>query len=195
MAIPVFTEDVVNLPIKGVTVTPEQPVSFTLNLRVPAWCSAWTLKLNGEALDPAVTGGYLALSRVWKPGDRLELSLEMPVSFLSANPRICEDAGKTAVSRGPLIYCLEEPDNGKALHLLRLGDARPEDCTAVWKPEKLGGIVEISSPGIRESDEGWGDTLYSAEKPVASAPATLTWIPYYAWANREPGEMRVWIRK
>ena len=49
--------------------------------------------------------------------------------------------------------------------------------------------------GVRESDEGWGDTLYSAEKPIASSPVSLTWIPYYAWANREPGEMRVWIRK
>ena len=55
--------------------------------------------------------------------------------------------------------------------------------------------MEISATGVRESDAGWGDTLYSAEKAVASAPAALTWIPYYAWANREPGEMRVWIRK
>ena len=187
-----------NYPWDGeiaVTVTPEKPVSFTLNLRVPAWCSTWTLRLNGKVQDPTAIDGYIALSRVWNPGDQLELSMEMPVSFLSANPRIYEDAGKAAVSRGPIIYCLEEADNGKNLHLLRLGDTRPEDCTAFWKPEKLGGIVEISSPGFRESDDGWGDTLYSAEKPVRSEPATLTWIPYYAWANREPGEMRVWIRK
>ena len=195
---PVSLTTETNYPWDGkitVTVNPEKAAGFTLNLRVPAWCSAWTLKLNGEALDPAVTDGYIALSRVWNPGDRLELSLEMPVTFLSANPRIYEDAGKTAVSRGPLIYCLEEPDNGRNLHLLRLGDACPEACTAVWKPEKLGGIVEISTPGLRESDEGWGDTLYSAGKSVLSAPATLIWIPYYAWANREAGEMRVWIRK
>ena len=119
----------------------------------------------------------------------------MPVSLVSANPRIYEDAGKVAITRGPLVYCLEEADNGKDLHLLRLGDVRPEDCAAVWKPDKLGGIVEIATPGVRESDAGWGDVLYSAEKPVEEAPARLTWIPYYAWANREPGEMRVWIRK
>ena len=140
-------------------------------------------------------GGYLSLSRTWNPGDRLELTLEMPVSFLSANPRIYEDAGKTAVSRGPLIYCLEEPDNGKNLHLLRLGEVRPEDCRIEWKPEKLGGIMEIRTPGFRESDAGWGDTLYSTGKPITSSSVSLTWIPYYAWANREPGEMRVWIRK
>ena len=178
-----------------VTVNPEAPVSFTLNLRVPGWCRSRTLKLNGEPLAAELTDGYLSVTRTWQPGDRLELCLDMPVSFVSANPRIPEDAGKAAVTRGPLVYCLEEADNGKGLHLLRLGDARPEDCKAEWKPDKLGGVVEITSPGVRESDEGWGDTLYSAETPVASAPASLTWIPYYAWANRGVGEMRVWIRK
>ena len=179
----------------SVTVTSETPVSFALNLRVPAWCSSWTLKLNDRAVTPDLTDGYLTLSRTWNPGDRLELSLDMPVSFVSANPRVYEDAGKVAVTRGPLVYCLEEPDNGKDLHLLRLGAVRPEDCRVEWKPEKLGGIMEITTPGIRESDAGWGDTLYSSEKAIASAPVSLTWIPYYAWANRDPGEMRVWIRK
>ena len=195
---PVSLKTETNYPWEGeitVTVTSEKPVSFTLNLRIPAWCSSWALKLNGQPVNPAVTDGYLSLSRVWQSGDRLELSLEMPVTFVSANPRIYEDAGKVAVSRGPLIYCLEEPDNGKDLHLIRLGEARPEDCRIRWKPEKLEGIMEISSPGIRESDAGWGDTLYSADMPIVSSPVTLTWIPYYAWANREPGEMRVWIRR
>ena len=195
---PVSLKTETNYPWSGaisVTVTPETPVSFALNLRVPAWCSSWTLKLNGRAVTPDLTDGYLTLSRTWNPGDRLELFLDMPVSFVSANPRVYEDAGKVAVTRGPLVYCLEEPDNGKDLHLLRLGAVRPEDCRVEWKPEKLGGIMEITTPGIRESDAGWGDTLYSSEKAIASAPVSLTWIPYYAWANRDPGEMRVWIRK
>ena len=195
---PVSLKTETNYPWSGaisVTVTPETPVSFTLNLRVPAWCSSWTLKLNDRAVTPDLTDGYLTLSRTWNPGDRLELSLDMPVSFVSANPRVYEDAGKVAVTRGPLVYCLEEPDNGKDLHLLRLGAVCQDDCRVEWKPEKLGGIMEITTPGIRESDAGWGDTLYSSEKAIASAPVSLTWIPYYAWANRDPGEMRVWIRK
>ena len=123
------------------------------------------------------------------------LSLRRPVSVLSANPRIREDAGKVAVSRGPLVYCLEEADNGRDLHLLRLGEAGPEDFETEWKPEKLGGIVEITTPGLRESDAGWGDELYSAGREISAAPVRLTWIPYYSWANRDPGEMRVWIRR
>ena len=195
---PVRLETQTNYPWDGriaITATPETPVSFTLNLRVPGWCSAWALKLNGRPVSPAVTGGYLSLDRLWNPGDRLELSLEMPVSFISANPRIREDAGKVAVSRGPLVYCLEEADNGRDLHLLRLGKVRPEECRADWKPGKLEGIVEITTPGLREDAGGWGDTLYSAGKEISSSPVSLTWIPYYAWANRSPGEMLVWIRK
>ena len=179
----------------AVTVTPEEPAAFAVNLRIPGWCRSWSLELNGQPLTPAVTDGYCTVSRLWNPGDRLELALDMPVSLVSANPRIYQDAGRIAVTRGPLVYCVEEPDNGKALHLLRLGDVRPEDCCTEWKPDKLGGIVEIVTPGIRENDAGWGDVLYSAEKPVEADPVRLTWIPYYAWANREPGEMRVWIRK
>ena len=178
-----------------VTVNPEEPAEFAVNLRIPSWCRSWTLKLNGQPLSPSVRNGYCAVARLWQPGDRLELDLDMPVSLVSANPRIYEDAGKAAVTRGPLVYCLEEADNGKDLHLLRLGDIRPEDCLTEWKPDKLGGITEIVTPGVRESDTGWGDELYSAEKPVETAPVRLTWIPYYAWANRGPGEMRVWIRK
>ena len=179
----------------SVTVTPESPVSFTLCLRVPAWCPGWTLKLNGKPVTPGDRNGYLALQRVWNPGDRLEFCLDMPVSVLSANPRIREDAGKVAVSRGPLVYCLEEADNGRDLHLLRLGEAGPEDFETEWKPEKLGGIVEITTPGLRESGAGWGDELYSAGREISAAPVRLTWIPYYSWANRDPGEMRVWIRR
>ena len=71
---------------------------------------------------------------------------------------------------------------------------RQSSFTTQWKPDKLSGIVELKSPGIRETDEGWGETLYSDALPVESAPATLRFIPYYSWANREPGEMSVWIR-
>ena len=118
----------------------------------------------------------------------------MPVALVHANPRVYEDAGKVAVSRGPLVYCLEESDNGRGLHSVRLGNTSAEGFSAEWKADKLNGIVELRSPGIRETDDGWGETLYSAAKRIETVPAALTWIPYYSWANREPGEMRVWIR-
>lgn len=179
----------------AVAVTVGADAAFALRLRVPGWCRRWTVQINGEAQAPQVRDGYIVLDRAWKAGDAVALALDMPVALVRANPRVYEDAGKVAVARGPLIYCLEEADNTRNLHLVRLGDAKPQDFTAAWKPDKLGGIVELTSPGLRESDAGWGDTLYSGEYAVESAPAHLTWIPYYRWANRKPGEMRVWVRR
>ena len=179
----------------AVKLTVGSGAAFALKLRVPGWCRRWTLRVNGEEARPAVRDGYLSLDREWSAGDAVELDLDMPVALVRANPCVREDAGMVAVARGPLVYCLEEADNGRDLHLARLGDARPEDFAIRWKPDKLGGIAELACSGLRETDAGWGDTLYSADAAIENVPARLTWIPYYSWANREPGEMRVWIRR
>ncbi len=193
---PVRVDVRTNYPWDGdVAVTVKDAASFALKLRVPGWCRGWTLRVNGAAVTPEVKDGYVALDRAWAAGDVVELSLDMPVALVRANPRVYEDAGKVAVTRGPLVYCLEEADNTRNLHLIRLGNIAPGDFEVAWKPDKLGGIVELTSPGLRESDAGWGETLYSGVNAVETSPAKLTWIPYYSWANRDPGEMRVWIRE
>ena len=193
---PVRLDVKTNYPWDGdVRVSVKDAAAFALKLRVPGWCRAWTLKVNGEAVSPEVRDGYVALDRAWAAGDVVELALDMPVELVRANPRVYEDAGKLAVARGPLVYCLEEADNTRNLHLIRLGNIAAGDFEAKWKPEKLGGIVELTSPGLRESDAGWGEALYSGVNAIETASARLTWIPYYSWANRAPGEMRVWVRQ
>ena len=192
---PVALDVQTNYPWEGdVAVKVKTAGRFALKLRVPGWCRGGTVKLNGERLIPEVADGYLTLDRDWAAGDLVELCFDMPVQLVRANPRVYEDAGKVAVTRGPLVYCLEEADNTRNLHLARLDGVGPEDFTAQWKPDKLGGIVELESPGIIETDAGWGEELYSPVKSIEKWPATLTWIPYYSWANRAPGEMRVWVR-
>ena len=184
-----------NYPWDGaVAVTVETASSFTLKMRIPGWCRGWTATVNGEAVQSVVHDGYIALERDWSAGDRVELFLDMPVELVRANPRVYEDVGKTAVTRGPLVYCLEEADNTRNLHMIRMGDVKPEDFEIKWRPDKLGGIVELTSLGLRETDAGWEDALYSSETAIENTPARLTWIPYYSWANRDPGEMRVWVR-
>lgn len=184
-----------NYPWEGdVSVRVNADGAFALKLRVPGWCRSWTVKLNDQAIRPDISDGYITLDRRWSAGDAVELSFDMPVSLVRTNPRVYEDAGKVAVTRGPLVYCLEEADNTRNLHLVKLAEVKPEDFTAQWKPDKLGGIVELKSPGKIETDYDWGEVLYSAAKEVEVKPAQLTWIPYYSWANRDPGEMRVWIR-
>ena len=87
-----------------------------------------------------------------------------------------------------------EKDNGKNLHLIRLGNTRGGDFAVSYEENLLGGVNVLASPALREA-EGWtADGLYAEEEPSAQS-ITLRWIPYYAWANRGVGEMRVWVRQ
>lgn len=97
--------------------------------------------------------------------------------------------------RGPVVYCLEEKDNGNMLHLVRLCDTKPGDFTATYDPELLGGIVRLDSPGWREQTDWDNAGLYAAVSESALHAVSLRWIPYYSWANRGIGEMRVWVRE
>ena len=127
--------------------------------------------------------------------DAVALTLPMEVKLYSANPLVREGIGKLAVMRGPIVYCLEEADNGDLLHLIRLGDTEAADLTAAYEPDTLGGVTVLISPGLKEKTDWAAEGLYAAAKAPESEKISLRWIPCYAWANRNVGEMRVWIRK
>ena len=185
-----------NYPWQGdvrVTVDADKPVRRRLALRIPGWCRDWTLKLNGAPVEADVKDGYASVERAWQSGDALELALDMPARRVRANPKLRQDAGKVALQRGPVVYCLEETDNGAALHSVRFGSAVDADIR--WEPDTLGGVVTLTTDGLREMSEDWGATLYDFREAPEARPARLRWIPYYAWANRGVGEMRVWIRE
>ena len=168
---------------------------YALYFRVPGWCPRWTVTLNGETVFPSPDNGYIALRRAWREGDALEFTFDMPVAPVRANPLVKEDIGKLAVTRGPLVYCLEEVDNGAELHRLAIrADATFE---AAFDSKLLGGVTVLTCEGDRVSDgEFGGGALYApAREPLSYAPVQLTWIPYFAWTNRAPGEMRVWIHE
>ncbi len=165
----------------------------TIALRVPGWCPGWTLKVNGSSVEAIPEDGYLKLSRLWQPGDTVTLDLAMPVTRMAAHPSVREDVGRVAVTRGPLVYCLEQADNGPGLHRLRL--PRSAAFTAHEEPGLLGGVTALTAEGIREEDTWDGDALYAPVRDAKQSPQTLTFIPYYAWANRGVGEMSVWVRE
>ena len=141
-----------------------------LRLRIPAWCESYTLSVNGGSVAFAVEKGYAILERTWKDGDQVTLKLEMPVQMVAADPRVKEDEGLRAIQRGPVVYCLEEADNAEGFDSLFLTENTRFETSAL--PDKLGGIVEISA---------------------VNGAGHLTYIPYYAWDNRAPGKMKVWI--
>ena len=179
-----------NYPWDGkiaLTVRPAKPHPFTLLVRLPGWTSgqpmpgqlyqyvnatagAPLLRVNGRAVQYTVQNGYASIRRNWLPGDRVELTMDMPVRQVKANERVVDDAGKVAIERGPIVYCAEGVDNGgKALTL-----TVPAGTTfrPVMQPEKLGGIVSLTGSGAANS---------------------LTLIPYYAWSHRGANEMAVWF--
>ncbi len=187
-----------NYPWDGkvaVTMTEGTAGRFKLALRVPGWCAKHTLTVNGDAADVQVVNGYAVIERDWQAGDTVVLDLAMPVTVMRANPKVYEDAGKVTVMRGPIVYCLEECDNGKDLHLVHLCTDRTGDAVAHHEPELLGGVTVIDIPGYRELDEDWGGALYAPYAAAKREDVTLRWVPYYAWGNRGLGEMRVWCMK
>ena len=162
-------------------------------LRVPGWCRKYELRVNGQPADAPVEDGYLTLDREWLEGDTVVLDFDMPVTRMAADPRVREDIGKVAVTRGSLVYCLEENDNGNNLHLLRL--PRKAAFETREEPELLDGVTVLTSPGLRRSETWEADGLYAPAGTQEETPQTLTFIPYYAWANRGVGEMSVWVRE
>ncbi|TGW05979.1 glycoside hydrolase family 127 protein, partial [Mesorhizobium sp. M2D.F.Ca.ET.145.01.1.1] len=149
--------------------------------------------VNGETVDieDVTSDGYAAIRRNWKKGDRVRLDLEMPIERLYANPEVRQDAGRVALSRGPLIYCVEATDNDTSLHRLTL--PRTAGIEAHDEPDLLGGVVTLAATAQADAGDGWQDGLYRSEPP-AKVETRLTAIPYFAWDNREPGEMLVWLR-
>ncbi|WP_309120599.1 beta-L-arabinofuranosidase domain-containing protein [Paenibacillus sp.] len=174
-------------------VSSASPAPFTLALRVPGWCRRATATVNGEAVDAgAAVDGYIKLNRVWVDGDRVELTFDLPVERMRAHPNARANAGKVALQRGPIVYCLEEADNGPNLQDVTL----PADASFVesYDASLLGGVCKLTTVGkrsaMRDEDEG---RLYVAHR-IDRVDAPLVAIPYYAWSNRTPGEMTVWIR-
>ena len=167
---------------------------FTLAVRIPGWCRGAALMLNGSPLSfaPLLRRGYVYLKRAWRPGDRILLRLLMPVEKIHAEPRVRTNAGRVALQRGPLIYCLEEIDNGPNLQAISLPVGA--ECEARYDPDLLGGMVVIEAPGLRMDEAGWPEGLYHPVT-IGTRPIRLKAVPYFAWNNRGPGEMIVWVRE
>ena len=176
-----------------ITVGLDAPAAFKLALRVPGWCDGAKLSVDGKAIDASAIEekGYLRLEREWRGGETIVLDLPMDVRALRANPAVTVDLGRAALARGPLIYCVEEVDNGAGLNGLLVGDVEDSRIVAA---DGLGGAVAIEVDVKRERwKDGWDGKLYDTAKPVLE-DGSARFIPYHLWDNREPGEMLVWVR-
>jgi DUF1680 family protein len=176
-----------------IALEPERDTDFTLKVRLPEWCSEPKLHVNGRPVAPIeIAHGYACLPRRWQRGDGVQLSLPMPVQRVKAHPKVEADIGRVALRRGPLVYCLEAVDNGGNVRNLVIP---PEaQLNAQHRADLLGGVTVITGQAMALQRVTWPDQLYL---PSASVPGVthvpFTAIPYFANANRQPGEMQVWV--
>ena len=156
-----------------IAVEPPQPAEMTIALRIPAWCDAATVSVNGETLRPEVKKGYARIRRNWKAGDVIELNMPMEIRRIEAHPRVEADRGRVALQRGPIVYCLEAVDNGGPVSNVML-QHDPQFATE-HRDDLLGGVTVVTA--------------------LARDGRRVTAVPYHAWDHREPGEMIVWVRQ
>jgi DUF1680 family protein len=191
------------------TVGSDRAIDFTVCLRIPGWAmrrpvpsdlyrfceskmppsasKGILLKVNGQPTDATpASDGYVHLTRRWRAGDNVDLDLPMPIERVYAHEKVREDQGKVALMRGPIVYCVEAADN-PGVDLFHVSLPHAALLKAEYRADLLGGVTVIHGLGSIATSES--QALANDNKPVS-----LTAVPYYAWANREPGAMAIWVK-
>lgn len=150
-------------------VDPKKSETFKVKLRLPGWCKKYDISVNGQKVKTQMDLQYIVVNRKWKKGDVITFNMDMPVEVVAADPRVKADAGKRAIQRGPVVYCMEEVDN-KDIDSAKIDEST--QYTATFEPDFLGSVVAITANA--------GNQVYK-------------FIPYYAWDNRQAGKMKVWV--
>lgn len=185
----------------AVVVDETPPGPWTLQLRVPAWLHSGSVAIGDESRPIVAGSGTVRLEREWRAGERLVLDMAMAPRLTSPDPRIDAVRGCVAIERGPLVYCIEQVDLEAGIDLEDVevdvtGELKVGPATVL---QTLEGVVNIEAKGqvraaranvhsewpYRESD--------MVEDPVGAEPIRLIATPYFAWANRRMGPMRVWL--
>jgi hypothetical protein len=180
-----------------ITVSPREARDFALYVRIPGWSAKNSVKVNGTALSDVRAGSYLPIKRRWSAGDIVELSFDMTTRLLKANPSVNEDRGRVAFQRGPVVFCMEGLDqaNGENHDLVGYTARLEGESSARYDPDLLGGVVVLEHSGAvaRVATDAGLYYAVNGDEKVNESSAKLRLIPYYAWSNRAPSPMQVWI--
>ncbi len=194
-----------NYPWEGrvnLQVDPAKTTAFTVNVRIPGWAQQKpapsdlyryikadqkpvAITVNGKAVSYETKNGYAVLSRTWKKGDKITVDFPMEAQKIIAHENVKDDAGRFALQRGPIVYCLEGPDNKDNLvqNILVSKDA---PVKAVFNESFMNGVTILTTQGSSAKRQLNSDVLLKSNQEVVA-------IPYYTWANRGANEMMVWI--
>lgn len=205
----VVLEQQTNYPWDGdisIKVMKNQAKAFRMLIRIPGWVDrqpvpsdlyrfsddvqgSYTVKVNGRPVEGQLENGYLAIDRQWKKGDVVSVQLDMPVRTVKADQHVKADQGRTAVERGPLVYCAEGADN-QGFCIFNFLVPRQPRFTVVDR--RISGQRDVNFSVKAIEVEGQAVDTDAAGK-VKAQSATLTMIPYYAWNHRGTGLMQVWL--
>ncbi|MBD3187402.1 glycoside hydrolase family 127 protein, partial [Candidatus Bathyarchaeota archaeon] len=177
----------------AITMSVEKNARFSMLLRIPGWCNHHEININDEKVDAAIVNGYARLERAWRDGDLISFHMDMPVARIHANPRVAELHGRVAITRGPIVYCIEGADNGKDLQQLLLPASSALQVDT--EPSRLGGMPCITARGYRSRIKPSAINALYTDIEGELVPEIIRFIPYHAWGNRKPGDMLVWIRE
>jgi hypothetical protein len=176
----------------AVDVVSSSDLPWTLSLRIPAWARG--AAVDGEQVAP---GEYAALTRRWQAGDRVVVELDVSPRLTAPNPRIDAVRGCLALERGPVVYCLEELDLPSGAELDGVAVDAAADPVDSGPIAQLGELPGVALTGVVRDVDGWRGVEYRDvhDLPAAApaSPTRLLAVPYFAWANRDQGGMRVWI--
>ncbi|HEV8282915.1 MAG TPA: glycoside hydrolase family 127 protein [Chitinophagaceae bacterium] len=189
-------EQQTNYPWDGnITITikqaPDHPVA--IHFRIPGWCRNHQFKINGIApFTVLMKDGYRVYSKLWRAGDKIELVLDMPAKLLESNPLVEETKNQVAVKRGPIVYCLESVDMQAKEKFFDI--SIPSSIKFHPAPMKInnGNVIALEGEARILQNNNWKNTLYKEVNTIMK-PVKIKLIPYYAWANRGPSDMTVWM--
>ncbi|MEJ0101683.1 MAG: glycoside hydrolase family 127 protein [Bacteroidota bacterium] len=194
-----------NYPWSGkneITIDPGKKVRFALHIRIPGWAvnepspgdlyadenkssNTFSILLNGKPAKYEMVKGYAVINRIWNRGDKISLDLPMDIKKVIANENVQADKSRFALQMGPVVYCLEGPDN-KDSAVMNIVVDKNAPVAAVYKENMLNGVMTLEMKGSSAKRQSNSDEIIKSEQEVMA-------IPYYSWANRGPGEMEVWI--
>lgn len=180
----------------SVRVNPAHEGRFALRLRIPGWAQnapvpsdlysftdrhgKYTLTVNGKKADASLTDGYATVVRNWQADDVVELTLPMDIRRVRANEAVEDDRGKLAISRGPIVYCLEGKDQADSTVFNKfIPDGTPMEAT--FDADLLNGVMVLTG------------TAHEVEKDGSVKEVPFKAIPYSTWNNRGADQMAVWI--
>lgn len=183
------------------SIEPASSTAFTVRIRIPGWAQGQAIPsdlysfshtpgkkiiilVNGKPTEYTMDNGYAVISKTWKKGDHIQLELPMTVEKIISNEKVINNKGKIALQFGPLIYCLESPDNFGATSNVIVPET--STFTTQFQSALLNGVMTLQGNGIAVMIDKEKNSVQTKAQPVTA-------IPYYAWAHRGKGEMTVWI--